>query len=261
MPKRFLLQPNDHPRQPTHLERFQPVGGAPPPLQRPHHQRCQPKPPLEVQRSHLQRAEEARLGERHRRQTRKLPREGSVSAQRLPSPVSDMVAYEEIKAVRPQTKIIFTSLILGASGFWFIYHAFEMGVKHYCDALAIHFYNEYSKVWLNGIVDLSLGKPLWITEFGASSLTYGLQGQARRVQSLWKNVLPYSDMFFLHTYMDYAPEGVSESPEDYYGIYDFNLEPKPVFYVYKYFVPWSSAWLLMVLAGGGAFLYWLTRKR
>lgn len=154
-------------------------------------------------------------------------------------------AYEIIKTYRPDVPVIFAGVAPIENCTHFTSKCWELGAADYCDAFSFHLYAIYQDSWLAQTVLITDPKSLWITETGANSLQYGLEGQATQLGVLRtyfkENMEAYRiQKVFWYCWMDYAKPGDATnvfghptSREDLFGLVTVDLKAKPAYRRYQ----------------------------
>jgi hypothetical protein len=155
-------------------------------------------------------------------------------------------SYQTIKACNPEALVVFGGLSpCGTNCTEFVSRSWELGAGSYCDEFAIHVYDEDAGQLLSKIVSITDPKPIWITETGASSLNYGLNGQSQKLKLLNSYFISVKEEYriqsvFWYCWMDYARPndqtnvfGRPISSADFCGLLTVDLTQKPSCESYK----------------------------
>ncbi len=132
--------------------------------------------------------------------------------------------------------IVFSAMSPQPGSDQLVQDCWNLGAASYCDIASYHIYlaeEEYGN-YLQNIINTTSPKPLWITEAGVSSLTFGLEGQAEYLKDLDQFLKDYSvQKIFWYTFQDYALPEESTNYSDYMGLVTVDLNVKPAYSMYQ----------------------------
>ena len=154
--------------------------------------------------------------------------------------------YPIIKATRAIPPPVLAGSLAPIAGIGtFTRRCWELGVANYCDIWGVHIYSPTQDWILNETASIITPKPIWVTESGASSWDYELEGQAQQLAAndayFKANEAKYRiEMVSWYCWLDYAKPGDvtnaygnPTSLEDFFGLVTVDLNQKPSYDMYK----------------------------